>query len=159
MIVNWKKPGAGILTIPCIQKINGVNVISKTLVLIPGHNDIPDKDWKIAKYSAKGKIETGLLEEIVVKTIVEKTIEKEVIKKIKAKNGKEEKVIVIEVQKKKEEIDATELKNIPAKKAREIIKDTWNLETLKNWLDKESRDEIRAVIYNQMETVNKEGEV
>jgi hypothetical protein len=153
MIVNWKKPGAGILTIPCITEHQGRNVISKTLVLIPGCNDIKDSDWKIARPQALGKIENGLIEEVKVKVVKEKIIEKEIEKK--GKNGKKE--IIVEMHKEKMEIEATELNDIPAKKAREVVKNAFNLTTLEKWLEKESRDEIRAVINNQMDLVNDEG--
>jgi len=150
MIVNWKKENAGTLIVPCVEN----KIIIKFLTILPGCNDIPDKFWNLAKTQGqiKYKTEKGLIEEIKVK--VEKETEKE-IEVEKTIKGKKE--IITEIKKTKELIDATELKDIPAKKARDIVQDTWNLETLQQWMQKEHRDEIRAVIHNQIDTVNSEG--
>ena len=60
MILNCKKEKAGVLTIPVMQNV----IVLKTLVLLPGHNDIKNEDWNLAKANCQDKIKDGLIEEI-----------------------------------------------------------------------------------------------
>jgi len=115
MIINWKKPQAGVLVIPVIKD----EIIIKYLQLLPGNNQIEEADWELAKKNLQDKLDTGLIEEIL-----------EDGKKIK------------------------NIKQLSAKKAKEVIKNTFDLDTLQNWQEEEGRDEVRAILYNQTEEIN-----
>jgi hypothetical protein len=115
MIVNWKKPKAGLLVVPIVKD----KQFLKYIQLLPGNNLVDDADWELAKVNLELKIEKGLLEEI-------------------SEDGKK----------------VSSLKDLSAKKAIEIIKGTWDLSTLRKWQEKEGRDEVRAVLHNQVDAVN-----
>lgn len=66
MIVNWKREGAGVLTIPC--KV-GASVDSY-VTLVPGYNEVDDTVWKNAKEAATRLLKCGDLEELVEKRTV-----------------------------------------------------------------------------------------
>lgn len=61
MIVNYKKENAGILNVPCIK---GGDIV-KYITLLPGHNEVDEADWKLAKSTADRLIKKGYLEELV----------------------------------------------------------------------------------------------
>ena len=61
MIVNWKKEKAGVLVLPCMQ--NGK--CAKKIHILPGHNDVPEKDWLMARDSALRHMEKGYIVEII----------------------------------------------------------------------------------------------
>lgn len=136
MIINWKKPRAGVLIIPKI--VNGQVV--KNIQLLPGNNEISDEEWEAVKPNCQDHINAGNLIEMAVKKI-------EKMEEIEGKDGKKTKKFV-----KKEE--GKKIKEINAKQAKEIVLDTWDLKTLEKWLNEEGRDEIRAIIHNQIEEVN-----
>lgn len=75
MIVNWKKKNAGVLVLPCLE--NGKR--TKVIHILPGHNDVPDADWKTARNSALRHIRSGNIVEIVkekqAKVLVEKPVQ------------------------------------------------------------------------------------
>jgi hypothetical protein len=100
------------------------NLVVDHITLLQGNNDIPDKLWEMAKNSVAHHIENGNIEEVVEKK--------------EGKSGSK----------------GDKLKDLNAKKAKKVVLDTWNMETLNAWLEVESRDEIRATIHNQIEAVN-----
>ena len=61
MIVNWKKENAGVLVLPCLE--NGV--IDKYVTVLPGHNEVDNKDWAIARKAAARILKSGDLVELV----------------------------------------------------------------------------------------------
>lgn len=141
MIINWKKPKAGVLIIPCINR-NGKVV--KHITLLPGHNTVNEKDWEQAKKFCKGKLEDGLIEIVMS--------DKSDIKSLKPKR-KKDKDSSNEDNVKKSDTPAKSIFELSAKKAKKIIADTFDLETLGKWLEEEGRDEIRALIHKQIEFV------
>ena len=152
MIVSWKKEKggkdvAGVLVIPVMDE--GTVVGHETL--LPGHNEIDDDKWEtIKKTTAITKhIEAGNIQEVY------EEVEEEARSRRRGAAGddKETKKIAKKVKK---------LTKMSPKKAREIVQDTWTLPTLEAWLDEEGRDEIRAVIQNQIQeiknpTINPQG--
>jgi len=128
MIINWAKKDAGLLTVSKVID----NKIVKTLFLLPGHNEIDDADWEGIKGQLLDKIKDGTIIPIEVET--KKSIEV---------NGKE----------KTKKITTTKFSEFPANKALEIVEDTFDINVLKKWKAKESRDEIRAAIAQQIELV------
>lgn len=220
MIVNWKKRNAGVLVLPCMQGSTRVKVIH----ILPGHNDVPDADWMMARDSAKRHMKDGVLVEMATekKVTVEKKVKAEKPKS-DVKDGEvdlltedhfpfkdvvqilkdEDMFEAIALQKKEEdgkknltkkwlvdymkdveedwvfvlsklitedededeeiiieetgeiEIIATALVEMDPNEATEIIADTWNLDTLEKWKKEISQPDLRVLIINQIEEVNK----
>lgn len=143
MIINWKKPGAGVKFIPLV---NADGRIERQLTFLPGYNEISESDWNKARNhdQIKDYLKRGWFEEIgKVETV-------EVVKEVVAEDGKKEKV-----KEKADIIKEMKLSEIEPEKALEIVKDTYKLETLEAWKKGESRDEIRAAIATQIEGINK----
>ena len=61
MIVNWKKEKAGVLVLPCMRDGKCI----KKIHILPGHNDVPEDDWKLARDSAMRHIKNGNIEEVI----------------------------------------------------------------------------------------------
>ena len=215
MIVNWKKKNAGVLVLPCLE--NGKR--TKVIHILPGHNDVPDADWKTARNSALRHIRSGNIVEIVkekpVKVLVEKPVQpakkehtgdlldpanfpyNDVVKILKELDMFEEitgykkketdkknlnKDWLITYMKEEEadwdkvkavlvgpaeetseddnaeeeaEVTSAKLSELESVEAEEIINDTWNLETLEKWKKEVSQPDLRVLIMNQMEEVQK----
>jgi hypothetical protein len=128
MIINWAKKGAGLLTISKIEN----EAIVKTIFILPGFNDIEDKDWEGIKNQLLDKIKSGDI----------RVVEEEVEKKVEV-NGK--------IKTKK--YTAKQFANLSANKALEVVAEAWDLKTLEKWRGEESRDEIRAALAEQIEKV------
>ncbi|MCK4818386.1 hypothetical protein KA005_21630 [bacterium] len=218
MIVNWKKKNAGVLVLPCLE--NGKR--TKVIHILPGHNDVPDADWKIARNSALRHIRSGNIVEIIkekpVKVSAEKPVQpaktertgdlldpanfpyNDVVKILKELGMFEEitgfkkketnkknlnKDWLITYMKEEEadwdkvkaalvgpsteeenseddstideedEVTSAKLSELESVEAEEIINDTWNLETLEKWKKEVSQPDLRVLIMNQMEEVQK----
>lgn len=138
MIINWKKLNAGVLVLPCL---NAQRRVIKHIRLIPGHNQIKEKDYNQAINAIEKYVKNGIME-IITEEIEEKSIKP-------VKKGKKRKTV----------ITTKKVKNISkikkASKVLKIVQDTWDIETLELWREKEGRDEIRAAIANQIILVNK----
>jgi hypothetical protein len=141
MIINWKKAGAGVLVIPCM---NTNRKVVKHMRLIPGHNDVRKKDYEQAEEHLKRYIDAGTMEIIV------EEVERKSAKPVKkGEERKSEKVL-------KKVKNISKIKK--SAKVLKIVQDTWDVDTLESWRIDEGRDEIRAAISNQIELVNKEPE-
>lgn len=204
MIINWKKPKAGVLVLPCME--NGIRI--KTIHLLPGHNEVDNTDWEQARPAAKEHMEAGNIVEFVKEKMVSIA---EDVKKV-ALNTENPFTVenipynkVIEILKenniyrkicllKKEETGAKQLSkgwlvdylmehdedrtivenellatedtqevqtetlklsDMDADVATDIIADTYNLETLEQWKNEISQPDLRVLILNQIEEVNK----
>jgi len=132
MIVNWKKPGAGLLVIPVVN-------------LLPGHNDVPDDIWALGRKHCDNHLSAGNLVEIGEDKPV-KVMEEQV----NPETGKKEKVSVEKIV-----TSPLTLKKMSPQKAIEVVKDTYSLDTLNKWRKEETRDEIRAELLNQIELIEK----
>lgn len=139
MIINWKKTN-----IKVIPVVGSNKLITSTVNLLPGMNDIPENIWMSVRKLVKDEIERGLIEEVQTKV----TVETKKVKNPETNEEKEEKV---------EKVQSKELKDIPPKEASEIVKDTYDLKTLNKWLDDEGRSDVRAVLQNQIDHVEKYG--
>lgn len=67
MIVNWKKPKAGALVVPLMNK----KVVIGKKTLIPGNNQVSEEEWDKMKKSCQRYIDAGLMEVVVVKKLVQ----------------------------------------------------------------------------------------
>jgi len=223
MIVNWKKRNAGVLVLPCMQGKTRVKVI----YILPGHNDVPDADWLMARDSAKRHMKEGILVElkeekpVVVETKVKKpkkakapvvidtsidlltpetfpfkpvvdilkaegmfdaiseqkktedgkkNLSKQwlidymsevtedwevVLSKLAPEEEAEEEEETISEETGEVEITALTLMDLETNKATDVIAETFNLETLKKWKKEVSQPDLRVLIINQIEEVNK----
>jgi len=144
MIVNWK--GTGVFMVPASDpgqseiRTTGANDIAparkiggeKMVKLIPGYNEVLDPLWEKAVRHVEHYIKSGKIEEM----------------------GKED----------TDEAGNKFMKSFPIRKivpemAKEVVKGCFNVDTLKFWLtgsdtyDHETRDEIRALIKEQVEKI------
>lgn len=138
MIVNWKKKNAGINIIPLVKEKNGKKNTVGNLMLLPGHNDIPDKKWKMAEPSCEKHIAAGDLE------IINADWDKETKKKktVKADDKKQ---------------TAESIRDVSPAKAKDIINNTYNIDTLSKWQEEETRDETRLQITKQIDKIKSHG--
>lgn len=213
MIVNWKKPGAGALVLPCMKD----GLCLKKITLLPGHNEIDTEDWLMARDQCKRHIGRGLLEALekievkepvkADKVATENDTKLELIEESfpakamivwlrendhyeglallkKEQTGKKPlskdwmipyftdnpelwedylgslevvgKDISDETETKPEEtITAITLQDMEVPEAVEVIKETYNLETLEKWKSETGVESMRLEIMNQIELVNK----
>lgn len=224
MIVNWKKEKAGVLVAPVMKD----KKIIKQLYILPGHNDVPNEDWLLArthkamvakiklgtivevgveekikpvkvKVSKETSVESGDLNAVslyekdsfpyndVVSILKEGGLYKAVlatrkeagekgapskdwfIAYLNGEDGAECKALIeaellpkeINISEEElngsEEIELTipELQEMPPQTATDIITDTYNLETLDKWKAEVSQPDLRVLILNQIEEVNK----
>jgi hypothetical protein len=130
MLVKWN--GDGLKMIPIIpsqvksDEGRPLPVLSN-IKLLPGVNQIDDRNWESAKDHVKLDLELGRLVEIKEK-------------------GKEEGGKTITV---------TLFKDLPAPKARAIIKTVTNVANLQDWLENEDRPDIRAALQNRLDFILK----
>lgn len=108
------------------------------LTLLPGMNEVSDEQWLVVRGDVKDHLDRKNLLEVHA----------EVVKKVDPETKKE--VFKIE--------SAKTLKQLAAKEAEEVVKQTFNLKTLGKWLKEEARDSVRVEIRNQIDSVNKFGE-
>jgi len=158
MIVNWK--GDGLKVISVIDASSGKKVITGTVTLLPGHNIVKDTDWENMEKqdSLQLSIKSGRL--VPIGKQAEKVIKENVVKIVEEEDEDGNISKKKKIEKKEKKITATEpilLKDMKAEEARQIVKDTYNLETLEAWRKDEGRDEIRAEIANQIDFVNRGG--
>lgn len=141
MIIDYRKPKAGLLTIPLPMKPvkgqKGVNAgrnashrKQKTIRLIPGINEIPDEVWNQVRGLKKIKfyLEEG--------HIVEKYMEE--------KKDAKEKVISVETKKVFVELESEEQET--------LVKDTYDLKLLSKWR-KKGNDFLKGVIDDQIDMI------
>lgn len=141
MIIEWTRNKVKV--IPCTIPETGV-VLDK-IVLLPGMNEVKEEKWKSARHNVLDQINRKIINEIHAEVKVEKKV-------VEDPETKEKKSITTTT------ISAKQLSKIPAKDAEEIVKKTFNLETLKKWKKKESRESVRMEIMNQIEAVETLGE-
>lgn len=208
MIVRWERDKKGnivkegVLVFPCGPK---------KLFIVPGHNEVPDEEWAVAKQgkAVQRKLERGQLKEYVkeVETTAKTNIaSKESVDLLTVENFpynevisilKEEGMLMaISEQKFKEtgkkrptkewlidyfkevsedwdvvktalvgedpgEPDAelfahsVKITELETNEAEAVIQDTWNMETLEKWKTEVSQPDLRVLILNQIEEVNK----
>jgi hypothetical protein len=143
MIVNWQ--GTGVLTIPATDP--GIKTVEKTeggsemprkigaeevVMLIPGYNEVTDELWAKAARNCLHHIKSGKIEEM----------------------GKED-----TDEDGNKFMRSYPIRKIVPSKAMEVVKGCFNLKSLEFWLtgseeyDAETRDEIRAMIKDQIEKI------
>jgi hypothetical protein len=101
-----------------------------SIVLLPGGNEVADAAWLEARKYIGQELKDGKIEEI-------KAVE------VKGKEGEPSTV------------KGTALKDLTVKEAESLIKETANLATLNAWLETESRDSARALLFKQIAKIEK----
>jgi len=137
MIVKWNKPNAGI---KFIQGKRG------DVILKPGGNEIDNETWEGVSHHVKLDPERNFIEVIADEEKTDKApagLSKKQAEKYADKDGK------FTVNKPKK------LTDIGPEKAIDIIRDTWDVETLKLWRRSEDREDVRVEISKQIEEINK----
>ncbi len=141
MLIDYKKPKAGILTIPLsMKKVKGQKGVNagrnashrkqKTIRLIPGINEIPDEIWNQIRGLKKIKF---YLEK---KHIVEKYAEE--------KKDVKENVIMVKTEKLFVDLDSEEQEL--------LVKDTFDLKLLDKWR-KKGNEFLKGVIDDQVDKI------
>jgi len=141
MIIYFKKPNAGVLTMPLgSKKVKGQKGVNagrnashrkqKTVTIIPGMNEMPDEVWNQVRELKKIKF---YLEEGHI-------VEKHAVEKKDAKD----KVIAIETEKKFEDLESEEQEA--------IVKETFDLKLLTKWR-KKGNDFLKGVIDDQRKKI------
>jgi hypothetical protein len=132
MIIKWNE--ARVKVIPTNS--------GKTIILLPGHNEVSKVSWEGARPNVVGDIASKRIEEIGVEIDSEDK---------KGPGGKPSGEVKITIK------EAKALKDLTPEKAEAIVQETYSLDTLKKWKKVESRDSVRAVIADQMDNVNHQG--
>ena len=146
MIVKLKKTG-----IKRIPILNTSKAEVGAITLLPGINDIPDEQWKAARQLVANEIPRYIEEIAAVEVVEEVPTGKKVEKTVG--QGKNKKTVEVDEKVKKKYMKGKPLSKLDAQIAESLIKETFNLETLNKWKDKEARDSVRVVILQQIETV------
>lgn len=144
MIVKWNGKGL------CTFSVNRTKAFMQTtgnsemaikpaandvVTLVPGYNEVDDPKWIVARPNILRYIEKGKIEEVCKEMINEETGDKE--------------------------LKSYPLVKIKPEAAVEFVKGCFNFRTLELWLKgnksypPESRDEIRAMIKDQLEAINR----
>jgi len=139
MIVENTK--VGLLIVPMVVR----NVVVKNIHLIPGNNEVPAGDWSNSRDLVKDKIELGVVIEHGSPEIEEYSEEWE--------NEKGKKYSVYRTRIKK----VKNFREMSLRDSEDIVKKTYNMETLLSWKKRESRDSIRLALMNQIEAVENYG--
>jgi len=144
MIVNWT--GTHVNGTSVVEKMATGNMMStKTIVLVPGYNEIPDDIWNKVSATFSDIIQSGKL--LVIGAKANKDT-----KSIENEDGTTE---VVETM---TEV-GTPLRRLRPDQAREAVLHCFNFNTLELWLkgnanyEAETRDEIRALIKDQLEKI------
>lgn len=140
MIIEWTKDN--IKVIPVLQGTLNIGKVT----LLPGNNEVDEELWKNACLHVKNDIATGKIKvhhaEVNIKDVTPKA----------GKDDKESPKPEYEVK-----ISARKLGKLSIQEAEEIVKNTYNLDTLAKWKKKEGRDTVAALIRLQIEAVEKHG--
>lgn len=143
MLVELKQQG--LLSISILGP-NGIE--TGQVILLPGVNKVSDEDWeKVRGQVKKDKIDRGI--------IIEHHAEiKEVEEPVKDEKTGEETIV------KKTKVKSKKLKDLSAVEAIKIIKETYDLKTLKDWKNKGglSKDAVIAELISQIRLVESHGE-
>jgi hypothetical protein len=134
MMLFWTGDGAKV-----IPRLDASRDIVGDVVLAPGWNQVADEEWMQARETAKPDIENG--------RIVEEWVKAE-----KSKAGAEPLIST--------ELDGVlfvpaALKDINRPKVIDVVKATYHVPTLQNWLDAELRQDVRLEIYNRIDSITK----
>ena len=138
MIVNWKKPNAGL---KYMVAQSSENASAGHIVLRPGDNDVPDALWNAAKHNLKNDPEKEWIEEVSKQEVVDKLPKDFPERAATKKEGK----FVID--------SPVSIKDMKPEDAVAMIKETINTETLEGWLKSAEKDEIRVEIKNQLDFI------
>lgn len=124
MLLNWKKNNLKVVElVPTTAEAKKVKLKKSTITLLPGINEISDDEYLVAKPHLQDNLDAGTLVEVKEKT--------------QTFPGKPQQ-------------DATTLNQVPAKKAKQLIKETHSPETLYKWLATETRTDIRNNVEDRL---------
>jgi hypothetical protein len=147
MLVEWTK-----MKVKIIPVVGANGKSTENIILLPGVTDVDDEKWNKVRSLVDQDIRTKrIIEHHATVTDIEVETEVEVKDEESGEMKKEIK------KEKKPFHKGKSLKSLTPDEAEEIVKNTFNLETLNKWKTNENRDSIRAAIMNQIELVEKEG--
>jgi hypothetical protein len=156
MIVNWK--GDRVLSVPVLMarsseqsslKFSNPVGGEKLVRLIPGYNEIMEKDWEIVADLLQRYIDNGKLETFGKKE--RQDVEVEVVDSESGEVSKEVESVTKE--------RGISIRRFTPKAAKDAVKGCFNLDTLNFWLtgsetyEAEVRDEIRVLIKEQVDQI------
>lgn len=129
MIVNWTEERMKVIPVIPTEKITAIDLGGKDqVILYPGYNNIPDKIFEAIK--------PHIADDIALRRIK--------LASVPVKDGA------------KGEIKAIPVKEVPLAKLKDMVKKCVNLESLRTWLDAESRPDARLVIQKRIDEVEEE---
>lgn len=128
-IIQWREERVKYIPVIAQQGVTEDLSGKEAVILVPGWNQIHDGDWNNCR--------RFVLDLIKAKTIVEKGVIQEAKEGVLEKLGKQS------------------FKTLKVEEALETIKGTANLDTLKTWLDTDTREEIRLTLTKRIELVQK----
>jgi len=137
MLVNWTRTGVKVIPIGSSKEM---------VVLAPGYNQVDDEKWKACRDLVLCQIADG--------RIVEEWLDVE-------KNGAKHKEAVLSIRHEDAKLEATTVhvpatfRDITRKRIKDVVKETFNPKTLQAWYDDETRDDVRVMVFQQMEAVKK----
>jgi hypothetical protein len=137
MLVNWTFTGVKVIPVGSGGK--------EMVVLGPGYNQVDDTQWAGCRDLVLCQIANG--------DIVEEWQDVE-------KDGKEHKNATFSVRHDDPKLASTTVripitfKEITRKRIKDVIAETLNPKTLQAWYDDESRDDVRVLLFRQLEGVN-----
>ena len=135
MIIEWKQQRLNVISIKPRTASEQKKASGKSqIILLPGTNEVDDGDWDIIEGLLEDQIKVG---NILVHALKEKVIEQidgKPVKQIKRK--------------------AIPFKDLAPDKAVEIIKECNDPKTLKKWLKKAIKDEIRLSIKERIDEID-----
>lgn len=137
MIIEWKKNN-----INYIECFNPVGIKTGSITLLPGQNEVEDELWKGARVHVQDDIDRG--------NIIEKFAKVEIKKEIDPETKKEKIEVKIE--------NSKDFHNLSLQDQIEVVKDTYNIKTLKEWKKKSAKDSVISEINNQIEMIEEHGE-
>lgn len=129
MIINWK--GGGMLMVPVVDAKTGLGrsgkiAGDKLVRFMPGYNEVPSDVWSYLKPHVANHIDKGNLTEV-------------------GKNEKDENGKPITAD--------TPIGGFRSKAALQIIEETFNVATLKYWLQTCGSDDLERAINKQLEKI------
>lgn len=126
MLINWKRDGLLAMNLIDVKSQGPLVGKEKIVYFSPGWNEIPDEQWDVLQPHVKEYVARGDIELFVKKE----------------KKGEDGEI----------SYEGMPLRDVPAKDARDIVKNTFNIAQLKEWEeDMKLTSEIRNMIAKQIE--------
>lgn len=125
---------SNLANIKVIPKLDGVGAVR----LLPGYNEVDDNEWKTARNLVIDYIENGMLVEEWTKIAAEQKDSFPLVK-----------------QEEKQWYTSAQLKDINRPRVKDVVKDCYDIDVLKRWLDNELRADVRLEILKQLANLDR----